>query len=157
MSLRQALVLPKYGLDLARLALGPRALSTRPFSSSGSRWFQAIYSTCSKEVPKSYFQFYQHRSAADAPTHTGQQWEDNVSIPSTGKKSSMTDAKKSLGHSERPLFCDRRWKAGLNQVDKKLRWVGQRAGTSEWRFTKIFVLDKNCDPQHTLFCRKLHI
>ena len=51
------------------------------------------------------------RPGADAPTHTGQSWEDNVSILGPGH--SLTDMHPFSGPPQCPLFSDRRPEAGI--------------------------------------------
>ena len=173
MSLRRALVGRKYGMDLARLAAGPRSLSARSISSAGSRcqmcegrcidsyWFWLfrpnLLSSCgscvncfncsncpsctviptrsmSSAEPKYDFYcpdlilFTIIRPGADAPTHTGQSWEDNVSILRTWTVDTpLTDMHQFSGPAQCPLFSDRRPEAGItlrqHWTNIPLAWV----------------------------------
>ena len=70
------------------------------------------------------------RPGADAPTHTGQQWEDNVSIVSGNK--SLTDLNHCSGPPQCPLLCDRHWEAGLTRICDYHQWWRTFQVNEQW-------------------------
>merc|ERR1719447_515229 len=91
-------------MDLARLAAGPRSLSARSISSAGSR--PNLLSSCVNcfncsncpsctVVPTRSMSSAEPKPGADAPTHTGQSWEDNdlrsVRFSVTGAQKQVND------------------------------------------------------------------